>query len=140
MKSPTSLNFLNQSQIFCKGLQCIFATIVADIERAVKYQAMSFTMTLHIQGRSSTEIVGGGGGGVRFGKSVGHHGWPTEKILVFEWRKMAQMTLNFFVFSGTFLNLFRIFLFRRNMFCEPFSFYRCFFIKIQKIKKNPDLV
>ena len=35
-------------------------------------------------------------------KNVAHHGWPTEKVLVFKWAKTTQMTLKLFRFSGTF--------------------------------------
>ena len=34
------------------------------------------------QGRSSTKIVGGGGG--KIWKNVNHYGWPTKKSLGFE--------------------------------------------------------
>ena len=37
------------------------------------------------QGCSSTKIVWG----PRSWKNAGHHGWPTEKILGFEWPKMT---------------------------------------------------
>ena len=53
--------------------------------------------TLWLQGCSSTKIVGGKGG-ARSGKNIGHHGWPTDKILDFEWPKTAQMTLKFLLF------------------------------------------
>ena len=78
-----------------------------------------------MQGRSNTKIFGGGGGGEGpwqvFKKNVAYHGWSAEKILVFEWSKMAEMALSFetFVFfSGTFLNMLRIFLIFQNKFCN----------------------
>ena len=49
-------------------------------------------------------------------------GWLTERILGLEQRKTAKMALKFLCFSGTFLNIFRIFLVRQNNFCEGFSF------------------
>ena len=83
------------------------------------------------QGHSITKIVGG----PRFQKNVGHHGWPTEKILGFEWSKTTQMALKFLRFSGTFLNMFRIFLVRQKKFLRILFFLqRYFFIKIQKFK------
>ena len=75
------------------------------------------------QGHSITKIVGG----QRFQKNVGHHGWPTEKILGFEWSKTTQMALKFLRFSGTFLNMFRIFLVRQKKFCESCSFCKGIF-------------
>ena len=44
------------------------------------------------QGRSSSKIVGGS----KVSKNVGHHGWPTETNLGFEWPKSGQMALKFF--------------------------------------------
>ena len=43
-------------------------------------------------------------GGPRSWKNVGRHGWPTEKILVFELPKTAQMALKFLCF---FRNIFK---------------------------------
>ena len=60
--------------------------------------------------------------------------FPTEKILVSEWPKTAQMALNFF-FSESFLNMFRIFLFVKTIFVNLFVFRRVFLIKIQKLRK-----
>ena len=40
--------------------------------------------------------------------------------------------INFCHFSETFLNMLRIFIVRQNYFCETFSFYKGFFIKIPK--------
>ena len=49
------------------------------------------------QGRSSTKIVGEWGGS-RSLQNIGHHSWPTEKVLSFEWPKTAQMTFKFLCF------------------------------------------
>ena len=68
-----------------------------------------------IQGRKSTKTVGEGGEGLK--KNVGQHGWPTEKILGFEWAITTQVTLKFLRFPETFLNMFRIFLVHQNNFC-----------------------
>ena len=96
---------------------------------------MFYTMSnlsIQVQGLSSTKIVGGGrgaGDGARSWKNVGHHGRPTEKFKVLKCLKPLKWLLNFFAISGTFLNMFRTFLLCQNNFCEPFSFYKGFFIE-----------
>ena len=57
-----------------------------------------------------------------------------EKIILgFKWAKTTQMALELLRFSGTFLNMFRIFLVRQNNFCESWSFYKVIF------NKNPEI-
>ena len=41
---------------------------------------------------------------------VGHHGWPTKKILGFRWSKKAKITLETKAFGETFLSVFSNFL------------------------------
>ena len=41
---------------------------------------------------------------------VGHHGWPTKKLLGFRWSKKAKITLETKAFGETFLSVFSIFL------------------------------
>lgn len=53
---------------------------------------------LERQDRSCTKRVEGAGPQ----KSVGHHGWPTEKTLVLEWPKTAQTDLKFLFFPENF--------------------------------------
>ena len=72
-----------------------------------------------LQGRSSTKIVGGGGGKVS--KNVGHHSWQKEKILGFEWAKTTQMALKFLQFFQN-IFMFRILLVYQNNFCKSSSF------------------
>ena len=43
-----------------------------------------------------TAVVGKGGQGLE--KNFGHHSWPTDKILGFEWPKIAQIALKFLCF------------------------------------------
>ena len=83
------------------------------------------------QGRSSSKIVGGS----KVSKNVGHHGWPTETNLGFEWPKSGQMALKFFCFFR------KIFKYVQDFSCSSilanfFSLQEFFFIKIQKIKKG----
>ena len=54
-----------------------------------------FTISIANQGRRSTKIVRG----AKVWKNVGHHGWPTEIILGFEWSRTAQIPLKFLFFS-----------------------------------------
>ena len=75
------------------------------------------------QGCSSTKIVGGQG----LKNNVGRHGLPTKKLLGFEWAKATIMVLKFLRFSGTFLNMFRIFLVGQNNFCESSTFSKGIF-------------
>ena len=46
------------------------------------------------------------------------------------------MAFKFLFFSGIFSNIFRVFLVHQNNLCKPFSFYKGFFIKIQKVKEG----
>ena len=59
-------------------------------------------------------------------KNVGHNGWPTQKILGFEWPKTAQMALKFLVFPGIFLNMLSVFLVYQKNFANHFLFTRFF--------------
>ena len=61
-------------------------------------------------------------------KTVDHDCWPTDKILGFKWAKTTQMSFKRLPFSGTFLNMFRIFLVWQNI-----SFYKGIFYK------NPEI-
>ena len=72
-------------------------------------------------GRGSTKIVGG----PMSGKNVGHHGWPTDKILVFEWPKTAQMVVFeiFVLFPEHFKICSGFFLFVKTNFVNLISFY-----------------
>ena len=86
------------------------------------------------QGRSSTKIVGDG---ATCQINVGHHGWPTEKILGFEWAKTTQLALKSLRF---FLNIFN---YVQSFTCLSKIFWRVlcflqgyFFVKIQKFKKG----
>ena len=51
--------------------------------------------------------------------------------------KRLKWLWNFYVFSGTFLFFFTIFLLCKDNFCQRFTFYKGFFIKIQKIREGP---
>ena len=82
-----------------------------------------------LRGRSSTKAEGR----PRSRKNVGHHGWPTKKSLGFEWPLNGSNGFEVFVFfSGTFLNMFRVFLVRQNNFWDLFSFHKSFFHKNPK--------
>ena len=88
------------------------------------------------QGRSSTKVVGGRGRR-RSWKNVGHHGLPTEKILVFEWPKTAQMALKVLFFFQHIFKYVQDFLSLSKQFLWIFLFLEgFFFIEIQKIKKG----
>ena len=50
----------------------------------------------------------GGWGGVAF--YVGHHGWPTKKILGLKWSKNAKLKLETKAFGETFISVFSDFL------------------------------
>ena len=66
------------------------------MQRKLSYNFIDSLISLvRRQGHSSTKIVGAG---PRSGKNVGHHCWPTEKILDFEWSKKAQMAMKFLFF------------------------------------------
>ena len=41
---------------------------------------------------------------------VGHHGWPSKKILGFRWSKKAKITLETKALGGIFLSVFSNFL------------------------------
>ena len=66
-------------------------------------------LTIQCKDRTSTIIVGGRVGRSRSWKYFGHHGWPTEKILDFQWPKTVQMALKFLCFSQNILNFFQDF-------------------------------
>ena len=102
------------------------------------YHKILYTMSnfrIQVQGLSSTKIlVGGVGGGVGQGLEklsatmVGRR----RKFKVLICLKPLDWLLIFFAFSGTFLNMSRTFLVCQNNFCKPFSFYKGFFIEVQK--------
>ena len=69
--------------------------------------------------------------------NVGHYGWPTEKILGFEWSRTTQLAVKFLRF---FRNIFK---YVHRFSCLLKQFLRIlfflqgyFFIKIQKSKKG----
>ena len=67
---------------------------------------------------------GVGGGARRAGsrKNVGHHCWPTERVLGFKLPKMAQMTLKVLCFFPEHFQIFS-----SNFFANLFLFTRVFF-------------
>ena len=85
------------------------------------------------QGHSSTKIVAGEEGWERSWKNVGHHGWPTEKILVFEWPKTAQMDLKFLCFFRNIFKYIQGFPYLSKQFLWTFLFLKGFFFD-----KNPE--
>ena len=96
-------------------------------------KSVSHLFFLHTQGCTSTEIVGAG---PRPQKNVGHHGWPTEKILSFKWTKTTRSFETF----GLFWNFLK---YVQNFYCSSkqflsilFFLQEYFFIKIQKFKKG----
>ena len=87
------------------------------------------------QGRSSTKIVGEGEEAKSW-KNLGHHVWPTEKILGFEWPKTAQMAFKFFYFFRNIFKYVQDFSCLSKQFFRAFSidgfFKKGFFIEIQR--------
>ena len=81
-------------------------------------------LTVGTQARSGGKIVGEGGGSKVLKKS--RPSWLADE---------GNLFLICF-FSGMFLNIFRVVLVDQNNLYKPFSFYKGFFIKIQKIKKG----
>ena len=79
-------------------------------------------ISIYKQGRNSAKKIRGPG----FRKSVGRHGWSTEKIFVFQWPKTAQMASKFLCFFRKIFK-FRIFLVCQNNFGKPFSSGKPFF-------------
>ena len=91
-------------------------------------QVVLFPAYRFFQGRSSTKIVGKVGGGQGLEKMLATMVDRQRKCQVLN----GKWLINFCAFSETFLNMLRIFIVRQNYFCEPFSFYKGFFIKIPK--------
>ena len=81
------------------------------------------------QGRSSTEIVGG----PRSWKNVGHHGWPTERILGFEQAKTAQMAFRLLCFFRNIFKYVHDFSRLSKQFLQAFFFLQRFFRKNSEI-------
>ena len=67
---------------------------------------------------------------------VGHHGWPTKKILGFQWSKKAKRTLETKVFGETFPSVFSSFLhFNENLPTKFINFSRFTYAFARKEKK-----
>ena len=55
----------------------------------------------------------------------------------FDWPKTAEMALKFLRFFRNIFIFSTIFLVCKDNFCKRFTFYKGFFIKIQKIREGP---
>ena len=73
------------------------------------------------------------GRGTRSRKNFGHHGWPMEKILVFEWPQTAEMAFKFLDFSRNIFKIVQDFSCLSKQFLETFFFLESFFFH-----KNPE--
>ena len=58
---------------------------------------------------------------------VGHHDWPTKKILGFRWSKKAKITLETNVFGETFPSVFSNFLlFNESLRMKSYQFFKIY--------------
>ena len=66
---------------------------------------------------------------------VGHHGWPTKKILGFRWSKKAKITLETKSFGEIFLSVFSNF-YNESLPMKSYQFFKIYQAFIRKEKKQ----